>query len=76
MIEYVCFLLFSEVVLFLCGVIVVRNYFGFLIILILSIIVGIFGLIFCYIVGNWGGKFIINKIIEICLKVKKGIFVF
>ncbi|MGO0943837.1 tRNA ligase subunit PheS family protein, partial [Clostridioides difficile] len=41
---------------------------GFLTILILSIIAGILGSIFCYTVGNWGGKSIINKIIEICPK--------
>ncbi len=74
MIEYACFPLPSEVVLPLCGAIVARNHFGFLTILILSIIAGILGSIFCYTVGNWGGKSIINKIIEICPKAKKGIF--
>ena len=74
MIEYACFPLPSEVVLPLCGAIAARNHFGFLTILILSIIAGILGSIFCYTVGNWGGKSIINKIIEICPKAKKGIF--
>ncbi|MFR2551655.1 MAG: DedA family protein [Clostridioides difficile] len=48
MIEYACFPLPSEVVLPLCGAIAARNHFGFLTILILSIIAGILGSIFCY----------------------------
>ena len=69
MIEYACFPLPSEVVLPLCGAIAARNHFGFLTILILSIIAGILGSI-SFIAGIAGQNiitFVISSIVGITI---------
>lgn len=73
MLEYACFPLPSEALLPFLGFIVRRNSYSIIGTLILSVIMGYIGCLFCYLIGYYGGNFFYKKIYNKYKGVKKGL---
>ena len=71
--EYACFPISSEIVLPFTGALAGKNNIPFLLVLPLSVLAGILGTGFCYLVGRIGGERLIDCIIRRFPKSKKGI---
>lgn len=73
LIEYACFPISSEIVLPFSGAFASIQGIPFLIVLPLSVIAGLIGTSLCYLIGYYGGHFIINKIRHKYPKSNKGL---
>lgn len=73
LIEYACFPISSEIVLPFSGAVASLQHIPFLKILPLSVLAGIIGTTFCYLVGRFGGGTILDKIKLRFPKTQKGI---
>jgi len=71
--EYACFPISSEIVLPFSGAVASIQHISFFVILPLSILAGLLGTGFCYMVGRFGGGAFINSITKRFPKTKKGI---
>lgn len=71
--EYSCFPIPSEVVLPFTGFVCSLNGYSMLGVVILSVIMGYFGCLVCYLIGYYGGAKIYNKIYMKFTKWKKGL---
>jgi membrane protein DedA with SNARE-associated domain len=73
LIEYACFPLSSEIVLPFSGAMASIQHINFLTILSLSVLAGLIGTSFCYMIGRLGGGALINRLISKFPKAEKGI---
>ncbi|MDF2473246.1 MAG: associated Golgi protein [Anaerocolumna sp.] len=73
LIEYACFPISSEIVLPFSGAVASLQNISFLVILPLSVVAGLIGTSFCYIIGRIGGLKLIERIIRRFPKTEKGI---
>ena len=73
LIEYACFPISSEIVLPFSGAVASIQHINFFVILPVSILAGIIGTGFCYMVGRFGGGALINAIIRRFPKSEKAI---
>lgn len=73
LIEYACFPISSEIVLPFSGAVASLQHINFLVILPLSVLAGLLGTSFCYLIGRYGGGTIIERITHRFPKTQKGI---
>lgn len=73
MLEYACFPVSSEIVLPFSGAVASINHTNFFVILPLSVLAGLIGTGFCYLVGWFGGSALLLAITHKFPKTKKGI---
>lgn len=73
MLEYACFPVSSEIVLPFSGAVASGKQIPFIIIIFTSVIAGMIGTSFCYMVGRFGGNALLNKITKRFPKTEKGI---
>jgi membrane protein DedA with SNARE-associated domain len=71
-IEYACFPLPSEIILPFAGATAVQINEKFAVILLMSIIAGLLGSLICYYIGYFGGRPIIDKLIQKFPKMSRG----
>jgi membrane protein DedA with SNARE-associated domain len=64
LIEYACFPISSEIVLPFSGAIASLQHINYFVILPVSVVAGLLGTTFCYIVGRIGGGALINKLVK------------
>lgn len=62
LIEYACFPISSEIVLPLAGAVAAAGEFPFLLLLPISVVAGLLGTSFCYMVGYFGGPPLLDKL--------------
>ena len=73
LLEYACFPLPSEVVLPFSGAVASQSGWGFLSILLFSILAGVLGALVCYLIGYFGGYPLVEKIKKKFHKSRKGL---
>ena len=73
LLEYACFPLPSEVVLPFSGAVASQSGWGFLSILLFSILAGVLGALVCYLIGYFGGYPLVEKIKKKFPKSRKGL---
>lgn len=73
LLEYACFPVSSEIVLPFSGAVASLQDIPFFVILPLSVLAGLIGTAFCYLVGRFGGNALLNKIMKKFPKTEKGI---
>ena len=73
LLEYACFPLPSEIVLPFSGALAVQNDWGFLTILLFSVVAGILGSFICYLIGYFGGCRMIDAVKRKFPKTKRGL---
>ena len=73
LIEYACFPISSEIVLPFSGAVASIQNLPYLVILPLSVLAGMIGTSFCYVVGRLGGTKVLYKIMKRFPKTEKGI---
>lgn len=73
MLEYACFPVSSEIVLPFSGAIACSQNIHFFVILTASVIAGLIGTTFCYVVGCYGGSAILGRLIKKFPKTEKGL---
>lgn len=73
MLEYACFPVSSEIVLPFSGAVASGKQIPFFIIIFTSVIAGMIGTSFCYMIGRFGGTALLNRITNRFPKTEKGI---
>jgi len=73
LLEYACFPIPSEIVLPFAGFIASSRGYNFVGTILLSVIMGYFGCLICYLIGYYGGNYIYSKIYEKFPRWRKGL---